>query len=663
MDKLENLINPNNVAVVGASNDLNKVGGIIMNNLISSGYKGEIFPVNVKHNSIQNKKAYVSLSSIGKQIDLVCIAVPAQFVLDIAKEAASINVKSIIVISAGFSEIGKNGADAEDELVKICRDNNISLLGPNCLGLINTFENLNCSFSSDTPKKGGISVISQSGAIISALVDWSLSSEIGFNKIFSVGNKADIDECDLLEYLYKDTTTSVIVLYLEELEITKKLSEILIAHSKEKPTVVLFGGRSAYGQSAASSHTGSMISSFDAIKTYLRQSGVILANSVSRLFNLCVIFSSYRNIDGRNIAIVTNAGGPAIIACDSLSYYNMKLAKLDESTTEKLKNSLRPQANIKNPVDILGDGDEKEYENAINILEKDENVDAIVALLTIQSNTPIENILENIENYKGKKPLACAFIGGERTHNYARKLTAKGFPCYVFPEDAIASLSALNFFNHNKIELKPPTYCGVRYDDSNIYSLASKYGLPFEKYFHTGSFSHAKEIVSRIGYPVVAKTADPNIIHKTEKNGVIVNIGTDTELQKALSKIGFPATIGKMIKGSLELFIGAKKYENMGTVILFGTGGIWAEIYNDITMRFAPISKTVAIEMIKETKVGKILAGARGQSPYNIDKLADIIVNVSKFVDDHCNIKEVDFNPIIATHHGYHIVDTRIICD
>ncbi|MEI8143695.1 MAG: acetate--CoA ligase family protein [Candidatus Berkelbacteria bacterium] len=663
MDKLEKIIAPRSIAVVGASDNIEKVGGIIFHNLLTGGFKGDLYPVNPTAGTIQGQKAYKTLSEIDKDIDLVCIAIPADFVLQVVNQVVALGIKSIVIVSAGFSELGSAGKAKEEALLKLCADNDISLLGPNCLGLINSQNGMNCSFSIGMPLNGNISVISQSGAIISALIDWSVSSGVGFDKIFSIGNKADIDECELLEYLYANDTTKVIVMYLENLDISQRLSKILIKHSKEKPTVILFGGKSSYGSMAAASHTGSMVSSYDAIKTYLVQSGVIVANSISRLFNLCALLSAYRHIDGKSIAIVTNAGGPAIIACDSLAYYKLKLAKIEKDSTDRLTKLLRPQASKHNPIDILGDGDEVEYNHAIEVLQADDKVDAIVALLTIQSNTPTEKIVREIKAYQGKKPLVCAFIGGEVTHGFARELSKSGHPCFAFPEDAIAAFAALNFFSHSKVELLPANACTTNFDKNDLHIAAERYKLPVARYFHVSSEKHVLEIADKLGYPVVLKTGNEEIIHKTESNAVILDIKTPAELQAAYDKIGKLAIIGKMIKTEHEIFIGAKRYGQMGTVVIFGTGGIYAEIYKDTITRFAPITKAVALEMIAETKIGQILAGARGKKPYDLDKLAEIIVNTARFVEENCNIKEVDFNPLIASKGQYHIVDARIITE
>lgn len=661
MNRLHKFTNPTSVAIIGASSDPSKIGYQILNNLISGKFKGKVYPINPKAGKILGLYAYADVKAVPEQIDLAVIAIPAKFVLPVLKECAQCDIKSVIVISAGFVETGAEGEKLQEEIVEICRKANITMLGPNCLGMINAETNLNVSFAQSMPRSGNISLISQSGAMITALIDWSASAAQGFNKIFSMGNKADIKDETVFEYLYEDDKTDVIIAYMEGITVNRKLTELLAKNARKKPTVVLFGGKSGSGAKAASSHTGSMISSYLAVETYLKQAGAIVANSLSDLFLYCQIFSNYRKINGDKIAIITNAGGPAIVTCDELFASNLKLADLTESTHSSLKKTCRVCANINNPIDILGDSTEDDYKRALEIIDKDINVDGIIILLTPQSSTNVPATAKVIADFKSKKPVVSAFIGGKNLDEARNIIEKSGKPCFVGPEEAVSSIRALVTFNQTIPEIHIPSASNSNFEMRRKNPLLKKFNLPVLEYFKADGLPELRKEAGRIGYPVVLKTAKPEIIHKSDSGAVILDIKNDEELKKAFSKLGSPVIIGKMIKGEHELFLGIKKDPNVGTLVAFGTGGIYSEVYKDISYRVAPITPAMAKEMIFETKMGRILNGARGQEKYDLEKLSDIIISTAKFADYFENISEIDFNPLIAQYPNFHIVDVRII--
>ncbi|MFA4996290.1 MAG: acetate--CoA ligase family protein [Patescibacteria group bacterium] len=661
MEKIEQLVNPSSVAIIGASADSTKIGYQITNNLISGHFVGKIFPVNPKEDKILGLKAYADISLIKEQVDLAVIVIPAQFVLQIIKQCAENHVKSIIIISAGFAEIGEDGEKLQDEIVEVCREAGITMLGPNCLGLINTDAKLNASFAQLMPKEGNISFVSQSGAMIAALIDWSKSASVGFNKIFSMGNKADIREESVLEYLYNDSSTKVIVAYFEQINVNKELTELFVKYSKIKPTIVLFGGKTSLGAKAASSHTGSVISSYLAVETYLKQAGVIVASNLSEIFMYCQLFSNYQKINGDNVAIVTNAGGPGIVTCDELFARNLNLAKLSEKTTELLSKICRPCANINNPVDILGDATKEDYQKTLGVVEADPNINSILVLLTPQSATDALGTAQMIADFSSSKPIISVFIGGENLSEARTVIEKSNKPCYVSPDEAVHSLETLVAFNKNLPKLLPLEKGNDTFNESNKNECLKKFNLPILEYSKVESIDELKKHSLNIGYPVVLKTAKSEIVHKSDSGGVKLNIQNDAELEEAFSELGSPVIIGKMVKGKHEIFLGIKKDPNIGTLVAFGTGGIYSEIYKDLSYRVAPISKNVALDMINETKIGQVLNGARGQDKYDFDKLSEVIVNAAKFADAYENIKEIDFNPLIASYPDFYIVDVRII--
>jgi len=661
MEKIKQLVDPDSIAIIGASADPTKIGYQITRNLISGHFAGKIFPVNPKEDKILELKVYENVSSIEEEVDLAIIVIPAKFVLSVVKQCAESHVKSIIVISAGFAETGDEGEKLQNEMVRICKDANITMLGPNCLGLINTTAKLNASFAQVMPREGNISFISQSGAMIAALIDWSKSASVGFNKIFSMGNKADIQEESVLEYLYNDPSTKVVVAYFEQINVNKELTELLVKYSKTKPTIVLFGGKTSLGAKAVSSHTGSVISSYLAVETYLRQAGVIVASGLSEIFMYCQLFSNYQNIDGDNVAIITNAGGPGIVTCDELSAKNLNLAKLSEKTTKSLSKICRPCANINNPVDILGDATKEDYQKTLEIIEADPNIDSILVLLTPQSSTDALGTAQVIANFSSSKPIISVFIGGENLSEARMVIEKSKKPCYVSPDEAVHSLETLVAFNKNLPKLLTVEEGKKNFIEGNKDEYLKKFNLPILEYFKVASIEELKKHALNIGYPVVLKTAKPEIVHKSDSGGVKLNIRNDSDLEKAFSELGSPVIIGKMVQGKHEIFLGIKKDPNIGTLVAFGTGGIYSEIYKDLSYRVAPLSKEVVLEMINETKMGQVLNGARGQEKYDLAKLAEIIVNAAKFADEHENIKEIDFNPLIASDPNFYIVDVRII--
>lgn len=661
MNNLEKMINPQSIAVIGASSDPAKVGFQLLNNIVESKFSGKVYPINPKGGTILDLKVYDNLSSVQDQVELAIIVVPAVIVPQVLMDCVEKKVSSVVIISAGFSEIGDEGKKLQEEIVKICKDNEINMMGPNCLGFVNNTVNLNASFASSTPKNGNVSFISQSGAMVSALIDWSNSSTVGFSKIFSMGNKADIDEGDVLDYLYSDDSTDVIIIYMEHLSVNDKLTDILIKNSKVKPTIVLFGGKSSFGAKAASSHTGSIVSSYLAVKTYLNEAGVIVVDGLNDLFTSCRIFSKYRKVFGDRFAVVTNAGGPSIATCDAIFSSGLKLAELSEETENNLKSLLPPAANILNPVDVLGDASEKAYEGALNVVLKDDSVDGIFVLLTPQSSTKVKETAEVIAKISSAKPIIPIFIGGEQVSSGVKIIEKSGIPSFSYPEEAVKAARELFLFSCGKIELERSELGDKTYSSDQKNNLMHTADLPVLNYFKFEEFDGLKAKAHEIGYPVVLKTAASDTAHKSDEGGVRLNIQNDDELNTAFNEIGSPVIIGKMIKTEKELFLGIKKEHDLGTVVAFGTGGIYSEIVGDFSYRVSPLSNEVAKSMILETRIGKIMNGARGQKTYDLDKLAEIIVNAAKFADRFTNIREIDFNPIIAFEDDYFIVDARII--
>jgi acetyltransferase len=661
MSNLKNLVSPQSVAIIGASDNPSKIGYQILDNIIKAGYKGKLFPINLNGGEILSKEVKKSVNEISDELDLAVIVIPSKFVKEAVLDCVKKKVKSLIIISAGFGETGEDGKALQDEIVEICKKANITLLGPNCLGLINTGNGLNATFAKDMPNAGGIALLSQSGAIITSLIDWSLSNSIGFSKIFSVGNQALLSDADLLEYLYDDDKTKVIIAYVEKLVINDRLTQVFLKNAKKKPTIVLFGGKSAFGAKAALSHTGSVVTSYVSIKTFLEQSGVVIADSLEDLLLYARGFSSYQKISGKRVAVITNAGGPSIAAADNIDLQKLEMADFSPETIEALSKTLRPESNIKNPVDILGDAGDLEYQKAIEIVSKDKNTDAIIVILTPQSSTKIDETAQILAKYKGDKVLFGAFVGGEVLVKPKLSVEKSGHACFSYPEEAIQAISALCKYSLDKQTILPKKSATTqKFDLEDKNDILEEFHLPIVRYFKSEHDHELQDFADKIGYPVVLKTADETA-HKSDSGLVILNIENHFELKSAFVKVGAPAIVGKMVKTKHEIMLGVKKEENVGTTVLFGTGGIFSEIIQDFSYRIAPLNRETALAMIMETKIGKILDGARSQHKYDLNKLADIIVNAAKFADTYENIQEIDFNPIIADATDFYMVDVRII--
>lgn len=663
MTNLEKIISPHSIAVIGASSHPEKVGRQILDNIIDGGFSGKIFPVNPKEEPIRGLKTYAGILDLPGAIDMAIIAIPVELVLLVVNQCVQKKVHSIVIVTAGFAEVNASGRQLQEQIAGICEKNNIVLFGPNCLGLINNAISLNASFSAGIPSKGHVSLISQSGAIISSLISFSNNSPIGFSKIFSLGNKALLNEADLLEYLYHDKDTKCIIAYLESLEIDEKLSEIFVRYAKSKPTICLFGGKSEQGAKAALSHTGSIVNSYLALRTYLTQAGVIMADNIEELLIFGQMFSCYQRINGDKIAIITNAGGPGITTADELLESGLKLSALSLNTVGRLKKYFVPESSANNPVDILGNATDQDYERALSIVENDPGVDGIIVLLTPQAATKIDETARVVACARSRKPIVSSFIGG-MLYNPAKKLIECNCrPCFPFPNEAVAALKALT-----KFSLEKTTLTRLRADGNATFlpdqtkKLLHEFQLPLIYYISVSTASEAVAAAHEIGFPVVLKSGDQEA-HKTDISKVYLDLDNDISVRAAFQKVGLPAIVGKMIQGQFEIFLGLKKHPQNGTIIIFGTGGRYAEIYQDFSYRIAPVNQETAKTMIMETKIGQILHGVRSQKPHDIDKLAEIIVNSSRFINHFTNISEIDFNPIMVTEDKYQIVDARIITE
>ncbi len=684
------ILEPKSVAIIGASRKEGSVGYSILNNLLGK-FKGKVFPINPNADSILGSKAYPTINSVEDPIDLAVIAIKAELVPEIINQCGQKGVKAAVIISAGFKETGEKGYILEEEVVEIAKKYKISIVGPNCLGIINTSPQvyLNAAFTKEMPPSGNIAFVSQSGALCTGVLDYIKTQHIGLSKVVSLGNKADVNENDILYYLWKDPLTKVILLYLEDLTDGKKFLEIskkIIADEKNrKPILALKSGRTPEGAKAVSSHTGSLAGKDEIYNALFEQAGILRVNTVKDLFDYAIAFADQPLPNGNKTVIITNAGGPGIMATDACVSYGLNLAQISSETRAKLKEYLPPHASLNNPIDLIGDAQHDRYEIALDIVLKDKNVDSVIVLLTSQSMTDVDKIAETIVQFDkiSDKPIITSFLGGPDVAKGKEILITNGIPCYTFPEEAVAALSAMNsylkFINKPKEETKifevDRDYTAKILTTSKInkygfineevaLKILEAYKIPTLSWGIAKTPEEAVEIANKIGYPVVLKIVSPDVVHKTDVGGVKLNIKNDEE-----TKISFELIIEsvkkhipdakiegilveKMANKGREVILGSKRDKKIGPVLMFGLGGIYVELLKDVNFRVAPVSKFEAIEMIKGIKTYKLLEGTRGEQPYDIEAIAECIQKLSQLVVEQDKIKELDINPLIVYEKG-----------
>ena len=692
---------PKSVAVVGTNKVEGTVPGDIFVNILKADLQGIIYPVSPREKSVSGVKAYKYVIDIEDDVDLAVIVFPSSVCKLALEQCGQKGIKSVVIISAGFKEVGAKGLEKENELVEIAQKYNLSFIGPNCLGIINTdpTSKLNASFARKFPDEGNIAFLSQSGALCTAVLDYARAKKIGFSKFVSFGNKADISEIDLLYYLMKDEKTKVILLYLEEITdgpgLMKAASEVI--RKSGKPVLIMKSGRTEEGASAAASHTGSLAGKDEICDAAFKQAGIIRCNNIEEMFNIAIAFVYQPKPELNRVAIITNAGGPGVLTTDAAIHAGLKLARFSEETTLALKRSLPSTANIKNPVDVIGDARADRYVAAISAVFKDKNVDGVFVILTPQSMTDIDTIAKEIALVAGKfdKPIYTSFMGQADVSSGIRILEKNNIPNYLLPESmCLPFITVYNFYHqykHEPIEFdygeRNKEACELifhaKQDGTKILTefestkILQKYKLPVVKSGLAFSAEQAGEIASDLGFPVVMKVMSEEIVHKFDVGGVELNINSKNEAESAFQKITsnvkekMPGAVVKGIQVSqqipagFEVILGIKKDASFGPVIMFGAGGIFVEVFKDVSFRISPVSKNIALELIHETKASKLLTGARGKMPADIDALADSIVKLSRLAVECPEIQELDINPLIVLDEGKgcFVADANIILE
>jgi len=685
---LEGFFSPDSVAIVGASRASGKVGRIVLEN-IRQGFGGEIYPINPGADEIDGLKCYPDIRS-APPVDLAVIVVPAAAVPDVLTECGAKGVSNVVVISAGFKEAG--AANLETRCVEIVRKYGMHMLGPNSLGFISTYSDLNASFSASGAIQGNIGLASQSGALCTAILDWANLRGIGFSTFVSLGNKADISENDIINAFLADENTNVILLYLEGIKEGRRFMDVARRATRKKPIIVIKSGRTRAGARAVSSHTGTLAGSDAAYDAAFHQSGVIRAASVEEVFDYALAFS-YQNVpSGNAIAIITNAGGPGVLAADACESLGVPIATLGAETIQKLRSSLPPAAGIYNPVDVLGDATPDRYGIALDAVIGDENVAGIIVLASPQAMTDMERIAEIIADAskRSEKPILAGLMGGGMVEGGRRVLSENRIPNYEFPERAAGAIHAMIAYAEiaAEREIDPPDLdvdCEsvrklldrVRARGNGRFgveclSILEKYGIAVANSEIAATRDAVIDSSDRIGYPLVMKVISSEISHKTDVGGVRTGIRNAEEAgivyDDMMHRIGryMPeARVGgvliqKMLGGGREVILGMNRDPQFGPVIMFGLGGVSVEVLKDVTFRIAPITEKDAEEMIREIKAYPMLLGIRGAEPSDIGAIKDSLLRFSKLCTDFPEITEIDINPLLVFKKGCAAVDIRL---
>ncbi|MHC4213759.1 MAG: acetate--CoA ligase family protein [Planctomycetota bacterium] len=691
---LDFLLYPKSIAVIGASRKPGKVGHEIMVNLTQGGFEGKIIPVNLTADDVLGVKCFPDLGEHKGDIDLSLIAVPAEHVLESVKDSIDARAKAIAIITAGFAELGPEGKKLQNNIARMCADANVRLLGPNCLGVINTHHKMNASFSKKMPKSGGISVLSQSGAVCTAMLDWATARGLGLAKVISIGNKADLNETDFLPALTQDEQTKVIVGYLESITNGEHFIRAARAAASVKPLVLLRAGVTKAGMRAASAHTGHLVGADIAYAAAFRRSGVIRAETFDALFDYAAALSLQPLPKGNRVAIITNAGGPAVMAADAVEQSGMEVATLNDHSATALKEKLPPAAIVSNPIDVLGDADPSRYAMAVEMAQKDDAVDAVIVILTPHAMTkPAETAKSISACTLQTKPVLLVFLGSTNTMPDRNELVDGSLPDYPSPERAVAALRAMYEyyswtkrparivarFPVNKQRVERIIARHLKTDHIQVGEVEAKEILRAYDFNvpqgHVANNPHeAVEIAQRIGFPVAMKIVSPDILHKSDVGGIKMNISSPEAVQDTFDLLSLRVSrsapharvmgiyVEKMCVRGLEVVLGMTCDQQFGPMLMFGLGGIFVDVLKDVSCYLAPITAEEAMQMLSETRSYAMLKGARGQADIDLTAITGALQRISQLAMDFPQIKELNINPFVVGSVGTipMVVDARM---
>ena len=691
---LESLLSPQTIAVLGASRTPGKVGHEVVANLINGGYQGTIVPVNPNADQVLGRKCYHDLKDFPGRVDLGIVVVPLKAVKDAIQSAIDAKAKAVVVITAGFKEVGPEGAALEREIAELCQANSVRLMGPNCIGIINTSHKMNATFAPMMPPSGRISVISQSGALCVAILDLAMNLKMGLGKVISFGNKADLNEVDFLQALAEDDDTRVIVGYLENITEGNKFLQVAEQAASRKPVVVLKVGVTQAGAKAASSHTGSLAGADMAYGAAFKRSGVIRAENFEALFDYAIALAMQPLPRGNRVAVITNAGGPGIMAADAAETAGLKMVTPAEPTRKKLRECLPAAAAVGNPIDVIGDADPDRYVKAFEIVQEDDTIDSIIVVVTPQNMTrPLELAEKLSKAHRGQKPLLAAFLGGSEVIPARERLMALNIPSYPSAERAVGALQAMQDYaawrrrpprvvtrfpvNRHRVDrvINWHVKMGIRQvGEVEAKEILRAYDFNVLPGHLARNANEAVDAADRIGYPVVMKIVSPHIIHKSDVGGVRISLANAEQVRDAFDLMMLRirrlapdahirgAYVEKMGSQGREVILGMTRDPQFGPMLMFGLGGIFVEVMKDVTFYLAPITAEEAMQMLKGTRSYALLKGARGQAAVDLEAVASGLQRISQLATDYPQITELDINPFIVGEvgTGAYLADARM---
>ncbi|HLE55248.1 MAG TPA: acetate--CoA ligase family protein [Thermoplasmata archaeon] len=693
---LDRIFAPKSIAVVGASRHEGKIGYEIVKNLVANGYRGSIYPINPKADEILDIRVYPSVGAVPGPVDLAVIVVPAALAIPAVEECGKKGVKGLVVITAGFREIGGPGLERERELLRLCKTYGMTMIGPNCMGVINTHPDvsMDATFAPTAPLRGHVSLVTQSGALGVAILEHTKSLGIGFAKFCSLGNKAQVSLNDLLQAWGEDPETKIIVAYIENFGNPKNFVRIAREVTKKKPVIAMKAGRSEAGGRATASHTGSLGGSDLAAEAVFSQTGVLRANSIEELFDYASAFSLGTLPKGNRVAVVSDAGGPAIMAVDELSAQGLILAEFTKATRDALASWAPPEASTANPIDLTPEGSLEDYRKALDAVLADETVDAAIAVYVPPVRTDEVEWARVVWTtaHKHHKPVLCNFLGRTEDSPGFLELVSHGLPSYLYPESAARSLAALYRYalylkrdegrtrtfevSRAKAGAILDTVLGegrTRLTEIESVEFLEAYGIQTARARLCRNIDDAAVVARQLGYPVVLKAIGKQLLHKTEQRAVVLDIRDERALRlEAMRLLHRMETQGIAFDGILvqehvsrgkEVILGMTRDRVYGPFLVFGLGGIYVEYLKDVSFGLPPLTDQDAYRMIRSIRTYPLLAGVRGEPPRDIDALAEAILRLAQLVLDFDQIQEIDLNPLIALEagKGYRAVDARIL--
>ena len=697
MSALDPILRPRSIAVVGASRSPNTIGHEVLSNIITYGFTGAVYPVNPKATSVQSVKAYPTVGAIPDPVDMAVICVPRDAVLGVAEECGAAGVRGLVVISAGFREVGGDGVEAERRLVEIVRRHKMRMVGPNCMGVLNGDPaiSLNATFAPTMPPFGQAAFVSQSGALGLSVLDYAKEYGIGISQFVSVGNKPDVSGNDLLLQWEDDPSVGTILMYAENFGNPGRFLEIASRITKQKPIIAMKSGRSKVGARAASSHTGALAASDSAVDALLAQAGVLRAWSIEELFDMGMAFAGGSLPRSRRTAVLTNSGGPGILAADALEPQGMELVDLSPETVTRLKPLFPPEASIRNPLDMIASATPQKYQVALEGLLSDAAVDSVLAIFVPPlgvSQSDVADAIVSVATKHPTKPVLTVLMGRQGLPEGKAELHRAGIPAYIFPESAARALGALR--RHREWQARPKsqprplpvdreraerviqkaTREGRRkLSELEVLGVLSAYGISTAPARLVTGPEDAAKASSEIGYPVALKIVSPQVIHKTEVGAVRVDVGSAMDVKTAAAEMqdsvrrNVPGAkiegilVQKMVHGGRETIVGFSRERAFGALVMFGLGGVYVEAFKDVIFRVAPLTPLDAHDMLKGIRGVAILEGVRGAPPVDFAVLGECLQRVSQLATDFPAISELDINPLLAFPEGATAVDARIL--